>query len=373
MAEFRVRIGCCLVALIVLAACAPNPPPSVISSVPPVAVVSALPSPQASSPPSVGPSVTPSPSLSLAATAARLDGILTTPELANRLPMAIMIDDNVAARPQAGFNAASVVYQAPADGGEDRYMLVFQEADATVVGPVRSGRPYFVRWATEFRAAFGHYGGDVKTLQQVIPPIDGKLLFDVDALRNGGAAFHRVSNRSAPHNGYTSTVTFRRIAGRLGAPAAMVAGLPTWSFIDDRPLAERPNAGSISIPYGRGTVSYSYDRTTDSYLRSVAGKPQIDAGDGRRVVARNVIVLFMALSYDPQSEPGHRRPVLGQIGSGKALVFRDGAAITATWRKANVGGLTRLFDANGLEIALVRGRIFIQVVPTGTKVSSSFH
>jgi hypothetical protein len=35
--------------------------------------------------------------------------------------------------------------------------------------------------------------------------------------------------------------------------------------------------------------------------------------------------------------------------------------------------LTRLYDAKGVKIALVRRRIFIQVVPIGTKVSSAFH
>jgi hypothetical protein len=283
--------------------------------------------------------------------------------------LAIMIDDNVAARPQAGFNAASVVYQAPADGGEDRYMLVFQEGDAAVVGPVRSGRPYFVRWAAEFRSAFGHYGGDLKTLQQVIPAIDGRLIYDVDALRNGGSAYHRISTRKAPHNAYTSTAAFRKQALRVGGPAAMVAGLAGWTFADDRPLAERPARGTITVPYGRGATGYTYDRTSNTYLRSVAGRPQVDAGDRKRVAARNVVVLYMRLSYDPQSEPGHRRPVLDQIGTGKAIVFRDGRAIQATWRKDDPGGLTRFLDAAGTEITLVRGRVFIQVVATGTKVS----
>jgi hypothetical protein len=101
----------------------------------------------------------------------------------------------------------------------------------------------------------------------------------------------------------------------------------------------------------------------------VAGKAQVDAADGKRVVARNVIVLWMALSYDPESEPGHRRPVLAQIGTGTAWVFRDGTVIKGTWAKKDAGDLTRLYDSAGNEISLVRGRIFIQVVATGTKVT----
>ncbi len=87
-----------------------------------------------------------------------------------RLPVAVMVDDNVQARPQYGFNSASIVYQAPADGGETRYMMVFQEQDAKRVEPVRSGRPYFVNWASEYRSAFAHYGGDAKTL--AVPAAD---------------------------------------------------------------------------------------------------------------------------------------------------------------------------------------------------------
>lgn len=283
-----------------------------------------------------------------------------------------MIDDNVAARPQAGFNAASVVYQAPADGGEDRYLLVFQEGDAQTVGPVRSGRPYFVRWAAEFRSAFGHYGGDAKTLQQVIPPINGTLIYDVDALRNAAGAYHRDTARPKPHNAYTSTAVFRKVALRVGAPDAMAPDASSWTFVDDRPPAERPGRGTISIPYSRGAAGYTYDRAANAYLRSVAGKPHIDAGDRQRVTARNVIVLFMALSYDPESEPGYRRPVLDQIGTGKAIVFRDGAMIHGTWRKDSTGALTRFFDESGAEVSLVRGSIFIQVVPTGTRVTTTF-
>jgi len=251
-------------------------------------------------------------------------------------------------------------------------MLVFQEDDADVIGPVRSGRPYFVRWASEFRSAFAHYGGDAKTLQQVIPAMAGKLIYNVDALFGGGAAFHRIKTRAAPHNAYTSTAVLRKVAGRLGGPEVMVDGLPSWTFIEDGPEKARPAAGSITIPYGRGDTGYTYDRKANAYLRSVAGRAQTDQGDGKRVVARNVIVMFQRLSYDPESEPGYRRPVLDQVGSGDAIVFRDGARIDGTWKKDDIGGLTRFYDDSGDEIGLVRGRIFIQVVATGTKVTSTF-
>ena len=316
--------------------------------------------------PTLAPTSTPTPT---AAPIAAINGVLGEGAVTARLPLAVMIDDNVAARPQSGFNAASLVYQAPADGGEDRYMLVFQDVDALDIGPVRSGRPYFVYWAAEYRAGFGHYGGDEKTLQRVIPAASGTLIYNLDAMFGSGAAYHRIKTRKAPHNGYTSTAALWGVAADKQYPTAMVAGLGTRPFKDDATPADRPAGGSITVPYNRGNSDYAYDPATNTYLRSIAGKAHVDPADGRRVAAKNVVVLTMRLSYDPESEAGHRRPILDQIGQGAALVFRDGTVVAGTWKKADQGGLTRFYDAAGVEIALNRGRTFIQVVATGTKIT----
>ena len=358
----RVRLGVphlALAAAFVLVACSttPSPTPSPQpTQLPPTEAPSPtiLPSPPASTSPSIGPVLF------------AIDGMPVEGDHLP-LPIAVMIDDNKVARPQTGFNAASVVYQAPADGGEDRYMLVFQEEVAATIGPVRSGRPYFVHWACEFRAGFAHYGGDLKTLTQVIPSLRGELMFDLDALGRAADAFHRNKAQEKPHNAYTSSPDLRETATALGLPEGMV-GVQSWLFRDDSPASTRPASGKISVPYNRGSTSYSYDRESNTYLRSIAGKAQVDPLDGKRVAARNVIVLFMALSIDPESEPGHNRPLLKHMGTGKALVFRDGEAIKATWRKDSIGDLTRFFDASGAEIQLVRGPVYIQVVPTGTTV-----
>ena len=367
-----VAVAAIVIGVVVAAVVSPQAP-----SAPPVALETATPGPTATvaatgPTPSLTASPFPSPTDAPLATPtgfAPLDGMPANPAQGWRLPVALMIDDSVAARPQYGFNAASIVYQAPADGGEDRYMAVFQELDAKRIEAIRSGRPYFVYWAAEYRAAFGHYGGDEKTRLQVIPSIDGTLIHNADALDGSGAAYHRDSARSAPHNAYTSSDAIRAIAVRHGAPATMPAAVGSRPFADDLPADQRPAKGSITIPYNRGTTGYTYDAKANAYLRSVAGKAQIDAADGKRVTARNVVVLFMGLSIDPESEPGYHRPVLAQLGSGKALVFRDGHVIAGTWRKQNAADLTRFYDAAGTEIALVRGRIFIQVVPTGTRVT----
>src|SRR5688572_16677839 len=184
-----------LVALV--AACVPAV--VVAPSLAPIPVATARPvTPVPSPTPTPVPSPTPTP-LPTPAPVGALDGLPVDPAKATRLPLAVLIDDARRARPQSGFNAASVVYQAPADGYESRYLLLFQSLDAKDIGPVRSGRLYFIHWAEEVRAAIAHYGGDWRS-RQYLRNYDGRWFTNVDAMGKGAKAFHRIKSRRAPHN-----------------------------------------------------------------------------------------------------------------------------------------------------------------------------
>ena len=341
---------------ILLAACGSTTAPT------PTAEITPSPTATPSQTPSLTPDPTPS-GLPAGMAYADLDGVVVSEELAHRLPMAIMIDDNKPARPQSGFSSASIVYQAPADGGEDRYMMVFQEGTASDIGPVRSARPYFVYWAAEYKALYGHYGGDSESLNSVIPSLSSAI-YDMDALRSGGACpYHRITTRPMPHNGYTNSQALIDCLLKRGIPSTY-QDTPVRQFKDDAPAEQRPASGSITVPYPTGTISYTYDPATNSYARFIAGKAQIDLANNEPVKPRNVVVLFQALSYKAD-----KRPVVANVGSDKALIFRDGTVILGTWKKDSKTDLTRLYDSTGVEIELVRGQIFIQSVPLTTKVT----
>jgi hypothetical protein len=349
-------------AVVLVLGCQPaaTPPPPPASSGPaPTAtpVISTQPAPSLGAAPST-------PTIE----AADLDGVLTAPELAHRLPLVVSIDDSAAARPQSGFNAASMVWQAPADGYESRYLLFFQEGEASEIGPVRSARIYLAQWAAELGAALAHHGGDRLT-RGWLAANTGKLVTSVDGLGRGNSAFHRIRSRRAPHNAYTSSADLRRVAIKIGAPEVLAAAFHRRPFRDDSPATDRGTSQSMTIPYNTVRVRYDYDPSSNAYLRSINGDPQIDPADDARVVARTVIVLYMSFRTDSTIEPGHNRPVLGFVGTGKATVFMEGRAIEATWSKDGPTDPTLILGADGQEIPLLRGRIFVQVVAKSTKVS----
>jgi hypothetical protein len=366
----RRPIALALAAMLLAAACGGSggaPSPSAGGAAAPTATL--VPSPAATATPSPTATATPvpTPTPEPDVLPAALSGVLVDAELADRLPLAVMLDDARVARPQSGFNGASVVWQATADGYESRYMLVFGEGDADAVGPVRSARYFLVQWAQETRSVLAHYGGDQRSRTYIKYHPD--QFTSVDGLGRGRKAYHRVKSRPAPHNAYTTSEDLRAMGERLGAPETMPADLHRRPFRDPSPLEARGETQRIRIPYRTNVITYAYDRESNRYRRSIDGKRHVDPADGERVAPTNVIVLFQKFRIDTKIEPGHSRPVITTIGRGRALVFREGRVVEGTWRKKDDVSPTRVFAEDGTELHLVRGQTFIQVVPTGTKVT----
>jgi hypothetical protein len=308
----------------------------------------ATPSPSPTRSPRPTPSPSPTPEVT-----ADLTGLPADPSIAHRLPIAVMIDDNRVARPQSGFNAADVVFQSLADGFESRYMFVYASTDAADIGPVRSARPFLVHWAEEWRSTIAHFGGDPISLAH-IRSADGQTLTSIDGITAaGGGAYHRIRSRPRPHNAYTSTDILRTAAGGRGAPDEMPAGVFRRAFVDPDPDAAAGRSQSIRVPYRTANVTYEYEPATNRYLRSIDGRPHVDPADGEQVGPTNVVILFQRFRIDTRIEPGHSRPVIDLVGTGRALVLSEGVATEATWSKADETGPTMLLDADGDEVPLI--------------------
>jgi hypothetical protein len=360
----------CSALVALLAGCAPA------AALTPAPGATATPTPAPTPTPTPTPSPTPSPTPCLP-TAATNGTPLPCAQAARgtRKPIVVMIDDHPDARPQTGLSLAEVVYQAPAEGGVARYMAVYQAADVSRLGPVRSARLYFVLWAAEWRALYAHVGGAPNALRK-IRELNGRVIWDADEYRWGGVYFSRSRDRVPPYNTYSSTTLLRRLATRLRATAPFTT--TPWTFLDASATPGPKAAGRLVVPYTYNRITYRYDRATNRYQRGVTGQSiQKDALNGRRIAPANVIVLYMSARLLPDSGPRSTNQEKGRIdlrviGGGNALVLRNGEVIRARWSKASESAPTKLTFASGCNagqpVPLVRGQIFIQVVPTTTKV-----
>jgi hypothetical protein len=338
---------------------------------PPAATVAPTPGATATPIPSASPNPSPTPKPPSTLVPAPFTGLLVSPAAARRHPIAVMIDDHEGARPQSGFNAASVVWQAPAEGGIPRYMLIFQDQIPKSVGPIRSAREYFLEWAAEYRSMYVHAGGSPQAIATLRQYGNGRLVWNAEGLRFDGSFLFRVNFRVAPHNLYTDGARLRSLATFLHVSDGTVK--PTWAFRQDASDAERPGPGTITVSYPQyETIVYRYNPLTNSYLRFINGskKPQVDAADGKVVAPKNVVVLRMHFAPLAGPNPKHRLEAT-DVGGGPAWIATGGVTIQGTWRKATVGGPTLLYAANGSRIILTAGQTFVNVMPYGYPVTTT--
>jgi hypothetical protein len=364
------HVGLAIALAVLLVGCSPTtvaPTPSLTAITPtpsPSTGPSSGPSASSSTPPVESPTPTPSPSPVLVP--APLDGELVTPAAAARHPIAVMIDDLSPARPQSGFSSASIVFQAPAEGGIPRYMAIFADGVPADVGPVRSARYYFIAWASEYKAMYVHAGGSPQALAALRASGAGQLVYNADEFRYG-PYFRRISTRAPPHNLYTTGKQLRQLAGLVHATAAPK---PIWTFNPPIPMDLRPVGGTISFAYPQNAIKYSYDRSTNTYLRTVSVEgAQHDASNKVRIAPTNVIVMWMKFAPLNDREPKKHRLEATLIGSGPAWISTNGKTIKGTWRKKTTSGPTLFYDSAGHQVGLTVGQTFVNVVTWGTAVT----
>ena len=350
------RIGTLLPGGAVAATAGPSPSPG-----PSPTQVVVVPTATLAAPTEAPPSLPPPP----VRVPAPLTGLPVSPEAAARHPIAVMVDDQADARPQSGFNSASIVWQAPAEGGIPRYMMVFQDTVPESVGPVRSSREYYIEWAAEWAAMYVHAGGSPQALQTLASKGHGEWVYNADEFRWGGRYLWRTTDRFPPHNVYTDGEHLRALAKRLGAADEAIE--PSWQFAPDAPFEERPTGGSIRLDYPYETVAYRYDLVTNTYRRYINGskQPQRDRADGQLVDPKNVVILRMSFGPLNDGHPQKHRLEAQNVGKGVAYISTNGVTIKGQWRKASPTAPTLLFDGYGRPVVLTAGQTFVQVIALG--------
>ena len=294
---------------------------------------------------------------------ARLDGVpVETIELANSELLGLMVDNHPNARPQSGLSQARVVYEVPVEGGITRYFALFNVGDSVAkVGPVRSARPYFLDWISEYgNTSFWHSGGSAEALDL----IKQYKTWDVNEFYFG-PYFWRSSDREAPHNLYTSSEKWQKLISGTPHENMQWRG---WKF-DEKIGTEFKTTDvlQLQIKYENNyLVGWNYDAQSNKYLRNQNSSPYADEA-GATVLADTVIV--QVVEVDVVDEEGRKK--VNTISRGDARILRDGKMIRGYWQKDSRTNRTRYYDMNDREITLRPGKIWIQIIPTNTALEVS--
>lgn len=318
-----------------------------------------------------------------------LTGLFSTGQKDAR-PIAVMVENSPAARPQSGLGDADVVVEILAEGDITRFTAFYHSRSPVKVGPVRSIRPYYVDLAAAMDAVLVHAGWSQEAMNRVAA--GGVDHFD--EVYGDGVYYWRSPDRKQPHNLYTSIEGIRRGmdkkrlrsawtpvqptfgTGNAGGEARM-SGADRESGTDGRlggsgKAAEAASAAAaaggggeaVRLPYSAGyAVGYTYDAASGQYLRRMNGMPHGDAEMGQQLTAANVLV---CRSTHKVTDSAGRRQVDVQ-GPGSGYVLSGGKVQAAVWQLRD--GLVRAYAADGQqEIPLAPGVTWIQFVPEAMAV-----
>ncbi len=289
--------------------------------------------------------------------ASRLTGVQIQPELNDLPTTGVMIENSPDARPQSGLQEAGVVYEAIAEGGITRFLAIYLEAKPAAIGPVRSVRPYYLDFLAPYDAPIAHAGGSGEALAQ----LSSQGFKDLEAFQNPNY-YQRVTNRYAPHNLYTSRDKLLELQNAKGWNKSTFTGFVRKG--KEAPAAT-PTAKSIDFKISSFLYNprFDYDAATNSYPRTLAGRPHIDEKTGNRIAPKVVVAIVTSHRYAGVYS------VYGMTGSGTAYIFQDGTVTKGIWEKPSRKDQFRFGDANGAPLGLNAGQTWISLVSSNEAVT----
>ncbi len=302
-----------------------------------------------------------------------LDGVCveTNSEINPKL-VAVMIENHSEARPQSGLSQASVVYEVPVEANYTRFLVIYPaNISINEVGPIRSARPYYLDWLSEYgEAQYMHVGGSPVSLDL----IKKYKINDLNEFYHGWY-YWRSTKRSAPHNVYTSSEVWNKALENY-EDNYKNQEYESWKFDNELKMNKEESIthkNSIANFVEEIKISFlppiyeaiwKFNTSTNKYERYQMGQPHTDY-DNTPIIVDNVIVQKVT----SQVLDSIGRLAIDTIGSGEVIIFQNGFFIEGTWKKEERSSRTKFYDSNDEEIKLNPGKIWIEIANERTKVS----
>jgi hypothetical protein len=264
--------------------------------------------------------------------------------------LAVKIDNIVYARPQTGLQSADLIYVLPVEGGLTRFMAVFSSHIPPVIGPVRSAREDDLDILRQFgRPAFAWSGAT----PHLVPFIERAPIADLYALQVGG--YYRISTRVAPYNLYAN-------------PRVLLTEAPDASRARDIGFrfGPAPAGGQVirsyTVTYPATTCTFRWSAAAKRWLVWMDGAPGM-AAEGGQLGGATVIIQYTQIATSRFLEYGGRPPLAESVGSGRAVILRNGRAYTVHWSRPDLNGGTTFTLPDGKRMLFAPGQTWVVLAP----------
>ena len=294
--------------------------------------------------------------------------------------VAVVINNSHAAIPQRGISAADAIYEYQTEGGQTRLLALFADVNTIPeIGSLRSARILSTDLAAGNNSVFIHFGRNARVPDHIaaygIDHIDGNscsagvyssanyadgyvdlpdgLFFWRDAVWKSQRAIEHTAVTDGRH--ILEAIEYNEIS-MTNTEDRMLFNFVPGNSAD---IATGDPCEQINV-YFSGTnpdALFTYDPLTGLYSKSEYGNPQIDETTGTQISFTNVFVLYANIqphgdtTIDAYLEDG-----------GEGWYVSEGRIIPITWSKPSPVDPIVIYNENGQEVDVNRGRSYICVV-----------
>lgn len=307
--------------------------------------------------------VKPDPEIQVAANINLLTGMPDlSKEAIGKRPVAVMVNNVTDSFPQYGIEAADVIFEIPVEGQLTRFMALYADyTQMPVICSIRSCRPYFPAFSEGFDAVYVNWGMN----DEVRAYVNSLKLTHYEGLYNAGGLFSRDTERKAAGYALEHTSVFDgtrldEVMHEKGQRTDIEADKRDTAFkfapINEKVTPTGNTCTQVKVNFGKALATLTYDETTHKYWKSHNGEAQIDGKTGNQLSFTNVLVLEAKIK---SAANGVHRDVDWHGGSG--YYISNGTMQKIKWSKAGVSDRLMLYDENGKELVLNRGKSYIAV------------
>lgn len=285
-----------------------------------------------------------------------------TPEAVGKRPVAVMVNNVAKALPQYGIEPADLVFEIPIEGGETRFMAFYSDyTQIPEICAIRSCRPYFPAFSEGFDAVYVNWG----MTDEVREYVNSLRLTHYEGLYNAGGLFSRDQERKAAGYALEHTSVFDGtrlddVMHEKNQRTDIEEDKAGYAFqfpaVNEVVTPTGDACNKVDVDFGLTVANFTYDEATKTYLKGFNDAPHIDGRTGNQLSFTNVLVLEAHIKL---AENGVHRDVNWHGGNG--YYVSNGAMQKIKWSKKNESSRLMLYDEDGNELVLNRGKIYIAV------------
>lgn len=271
-------------------------------------------------------------------------------------PVAVVVENTPAARPQWGLCSPDIVVEGLVEGGITRMLWLYSDISLLEkAGPTRSARNNYIEVAEGFDAVYVHLGGSKHAykLMDNDPSID-----HIDGLKSDGYfSRDRSRNVAIEHTAYTTGEWILKAISDKNIRSEIK---PEY----ENPFKFSSEKRSLSQPCTTVTAKFSsnykhtfeYNANDGLYYNKMNSSPMLD-DNGKQMCVSNVIIIYCNVTYYDT------KYAEWNLTKGTGVYISNGTYENITWKKGSTHDMLKLYSADGSELELNTGKSWIGFVP----------